>query len=405
MTEVKGHPGAHPHAGEYPIGAPEGTIKEAYRQIKDDPNAKGQAHQYMMNKANQLRLVFWETTAGCNLECAHCRRIDVAKTLMKDDLTFEESCKMIDGLLEVGRPILVLSGGEPLYRPDIFDIARYAISKGLTVALASNGTMIDAAMAKKIVDSGIQRVAISLDGIGETHDKLRKLVGSYDLAIRGVKELQKLGMPVQINCTIAKHNIHQVKEIYQNAIDLGAVALHIFMLVPVGCGVSIAEDQMLEPQVYEDTLSWFYEISKEKKIETKATCAPHYFRIMRQKAKEEGIQITPQTHGMAAMTKGCLAGSAICFISHKGQVFPCGYLPVEAGNIHRQEFKKIWDYSEVFANLRNPDLLKGKCGICEYKKVCEGCRARAYYEKDGDYMEEEPYCIYEPNKIAGKTAG
>ncbi|MBI3582049.1 MAG: radical SAM protein, partial [Nitrospinae bacterium] len=233
MENKKGHPGghpeAHPHAGEFPLGAPEGTIKEAYRQIKDDPNAKGQAHQYMMNKANQLRLVFWETTAGCNLECAHCRRIDVAKTLMKDDLTFEESCKMIDGLTEVGKPILVLSGGEPLYRPDIYDIARYAKSKGLTVALASNGTMINAEVAKKIVESGVQRVSISLDGIGEPHDKLRKLKGSYDMAIRGMKELQKVGMPVQINCTIAKHNIHQVKEIYQNAIDLGAVALHIFM--------------------------------------------------------------------------------------------------------------------------------------------------------------------------------
>lgn len=399
----KGHPGGHP--GGHPHGAgghPGGTIKEVYATIKDAPDAHGQAHQFMMNKQNQIRLVFWETTAGCNLECAHCRRIDVASTLMKNDLTTEQSKKMIDSLLEVGNPILVLSGGEPLYRPDIFELARYATDKGLTVALATNGTLVTAAVAQKIKESGIQRVSISLDGLGETHDFLRKLPGSYDMAIRGLNELRKIGVPVQINCTIAKHNVHQVKEIYQNAIDLGAVALHIFMLVPVGCGVTIAEDQMLDPQVYEDVLGWFYEVSKEKKIETKATCAPHYFRIMRQKAKEEGIQITPKTHGMAAMTKGCLAGSAICFISHKGEVFPCGYLPVEAGNIHRQSFKDVWDNSEVFANLRDPDKLKGKCGICEYKKVCEGCRARAYYEKGGDYMEEEPYCIYEPTKIAQK---
>jgi heme b synthase len=380
------------------------TIKEVYQDLKNSPEQKGQAHQYMMNKANQLRLVFWETTAGCNLECAHCRRIDVASSLMKNDLTFEESCRMIDGLLEVGRPILVLSGGEPLFRPDIFDIARYATGKGLIVALATNGTLVTPDVARKVKDSGIQRVSISLDGLGATHDQLRKLPGSYDMAIRGMKALQDAGMPVQINCTIARHNVHQVKEIYQNAIGLGAVALHIFMLVPVGCGVTIAEDQMLAPEVYEDVLSWFYEVSKEKKIETKATCAPHYFRIMRQKAKEEGIQITPQTHGMAAMTKGCLAGSAICFISHKGEVFPCGYLPVEAGNIHKDRFKDIWESSEVFANLRDPDALKGKCGVCEYKKVCEGCRARAFYEKNGDYMEEEPYCTYEPVKIAGKDA-
>ena len=355
-----------------------GTIKDVYKEIKESPDGSAHAHEYMTNEKRQIRLVFWETTAGCNLECAHCRRIDVARQLMKDDLTFEQSCKMIDGLTEVGKPILVLSGGEPLFRPDIFDIAKYAVSKGLTVALSTNGTMVTPDIAIKVKEAGIQRVSISLDGIGETHDTLRKLKGSYDRAVKGMKYLQAAGLPVQINCTIAKHNVHQVKEIYQNAIDLGAIALHIFMLVPVGCGVQIAEDQMLEPDKYEEVLSWFYEVSKEKKIETKATCAPHYFRIMRQKAAEEGIEITPNTHGMAAMTKGCLAGSAICFISHKGQVFPCGYLPVEAGNIHTQNFKDVWENSDIFAKLRDPNQLGGKCGACEYKTVCEGCRARAF---------------------------
>ncbi|MEE8483017.1 MAG: radical SAM protein, partial [Nitrospinota bacterium] len=291
--------------------------------------------------------------------------------------------------------------GEPLFRPDIFDIAKYAVGKGLTVALATNGTLVDEAMAKKIVDSGVQRVSVSLDGLNEIHDEFRKQKGSFDLALKGIKNLQALGMSTQINSTIAKHNVHQVKELYQFAVDQGVDALHIFMLVPVGCGVQIAEDQMLDPKVYEEVLEWFYEISKEGKIQTKATCAPHYFRIMRQKAKEEGIKITPKTHGMAAMTKGCLAGQSICFISHKGQVFPCGYLPVEAGNIHKERFKDIWENSETFKRLRDQDNLKGKCGICEYKKVCEGCRARAFYEK-GDYMEEEPYCIYEPVKISRK---
>lgn len=398
---MSGHPGGHPPGGHPGSGHP-GTIKDVYKDIKDRPDGHEHAHKFMSNVKNQVRLVFWETTAGCNLECAHCRRIDVARQLMKDDLTFEQSCKMIDGLAEVGKPILVLSGGEPLFRRDIFDIAKYAVSKGLTVALSTNGTMVTPDIAIKVREAGIQRVSISLDGIGETHDTLRKLKGSYDRAVQGMKYLQAEGLPVQINCTIAKHNVHQVKDIYQNAIDLGAVALHIFMLVPVGCGVQIAEDQMLEPDKYEEVLSWFYQVSKEKKIETKATCAPHYFRIMRQKAAEEGIEITPKTHGMAAMTKGCLAGSAICFISHKGQVFPCGYLPVEAGNIHKQSFKDVWENSEVFAKLRDPNALGGKCGACEYKTVCEGCRARAFYEHEGDYMAEEPYCTYIPERIALK---
>ncbi|MBI4667263.1 MAG: radical SAM protein [Nitrospinae bacterium] len=351
----------------------------------------------MMNSANQLRLVFWETTAGCNLECVHCRRLDVAHQMMKDDLDTEQSKQLIDAIAATSPCILVLSGGEPLFRPDIYELAEYADSKGLTVALATNGTMVTPEVARKIVDAKIQRVSISLDGASaETHDKFRQLPGSYERAIKGMKYLQELGMSTQINCTIAKHNAHEVQKIYQNAIDLGAEALHIFMLVPVGCGVQIEKDQSLDPEAYERILSWFYEVSKEGKIQTKATCAPHYFRIMRQKAAAEGITVTPKTHGMAAMTKGCLAGQSICFVSHKGQVFPCGYFPLEAGNVLSTPFKDIWDNAEVFRTLRDVEKLEGKCGMCDYKAVCEGCRARAFFYTGGDYMAEEPFCIYEP---------
>ena len=378
-----------------PDGMPEGTIKEVYSQIKEHGDSKVSS-QYMKNMQNKLRLVFWETTAGCNLECIHCRRIDVSTQLMNDDLTTKESFELVDAIVEAGNPILVLSGGEPLFRPDIFDIAKYAVKKGLTVALATNGTLVDEEMAKKIVDSGVSRVAISLDGAdADTHDKFRKLKGSFDLAVKGFKNLLALGMGMQINCTIAKHNAHQFRDLYNLAVNLGAEAIHIFMLVPVGCGVEIAEDQMLPADKYEELLNLFYDLSKEAVIQTKATCSPHYFRIMRERAKEEGVKITPKTHGMAAMTKGCLAGTGVCFVSHKGEVFPCGYLPVEAGHIKKQKFVDIWKNSPVFEKLRQPDLLGGKCGLCEYKKVCEGCRARAFYET-GDYMAEEPYCIYTP---------
>jgi len=382
----------HPHMGE-------GTIKDVYAKIKDHGDTKV-SHQYMKNVKNQLRLVFWETTAGCNLECIHCRRLDVSTQLMNDDMTTEESYEFIDALAETAKPILVLSGGEPLFRPDIFDISKYAVSKGLTVALATNGTLVDEAMAKKIVDAKVSRVSISLDGAdAETHDKFRKLKGSFEKAIEGFNNLKKLGMSMQINSTIAKHNSHQLHDLYNLCLKLEAVAMHIFMLVPVGCGVEIADDQMLAPERYEELLNIFYDMSKEAKIQTKATCSPHYFRIMRERAREEGIKITPKTHGMAAMTKGCLAGTGVCFVSHKGEVFPCGYLPVNAGHVKKQHFRDIWKDSPVFAKLREPDLLGGKCGECEYKKVCEGCRARAFYET-GDYMAEEPYCIYKPKMMS-----
>lgn len=385
----------HPHAQ----GA---TIKEVYSQIKDDSTGKTSS-TYMKNTKNQLRLLFWETTAACNLECIHCRRLDVSKELANDDLTTDEAFKFIDDLTSFARPILILSGGEPLYRPDIFDIAKYAVKKELKVALATNGTLVDENKAKEIVDCGVERVSISIDGSNaETHDNFRKIPGSFESAIRGFNNLKNLGMSVQINCTIARHNVDQFDDIYNLAVKMGAAALHLFMLVPVGCGVEIAEDQMLDPALYEDVLNNLYNKSKESKLHLKATCAPHYFRIMRERAKEEGITISPKTHGMAAMTKGCLAGTAVCFVSHKGQVFPCGYLPVESGNIKTSNIKDIWDSSAIFTNLRDASLLEGKCGRCEYKKVCEGCRARAFYDT-GNYMAAEPYCAYQP-KGEAKTS-
>jgi heme b synthase len=363
------------------------------------------------NQQNQLRLLFWETTAGCNLECIHCRRLDVSKELMKNDMTTAEAFEFLDRLADFAQPILVLSGGEPLFRPDIFDIAAHARDRGLVVALATNGTLITETVAQKIVASGIRRVAISIDGADEiTHDSFRKQHGSLNAALNGFRHLKKLGMSLQINCTVTKHNVHQIDTLYAMARDLGTDALHLFMLVPVGCGVQIAESNALPAEEYERVLNWMYDKSKLKEIHLKATCAPHYFRIMRQRAKDEHVRIeVSHSHGkpegpghhhdMSAMTKGCLAGSAICFVSHTGEVFPCGYLPVSAGNVKRQSIREIWNDSAVFTRLRDDDQLEGKCGLCEYKRVCMGCRARAYYEEDGNYMAEEPYCIYEPKRM------
>jgi radical SAM protein with 4Fe4S-binding SPASM domain len=309
-----------------------------------------------------------------------------------------------------GRDLPVITGGEPLFRPDIFDIAQHARDRGLMTALATNGTLINETVAQKIVDAGIRRVAISIDGADETtHDNFRKQPGSLAAALRGFRHLKKLGMSMQINCTVTKHNVHQIETLYGMARELGADALHLFMLVPVGCGVQIAESNALPAEEYERVLNWMYDKSKDRAIHLKATCAPHYFRIMRQRAKQEHIRIEathshgkpqgPGHHDMSAMTKGCLAGSAICFVSHTGQVFPCGYLPVPAGNIREQSMAEIWNQSHVFAELRNEDHLEGKCGLCEFKRVCLGCRARAYYESRGNYMAEEPFCIYEPKRM------
>jgi len=345
------------------------------------------------------RLIFWETTAGCNLRCTHCRRIDVADRLVPEDLSTAESKQLIDQIVAFCNPILVLSGGEPLIRPDISEIAEYAVARGLRVALATNGTLIDEHMAQRIVDAGIRRVAVSLDGAtAETHDPFRALPGCFAQALEGIEHLRRQGMSVQINTTVARHNIDELPQILSLALSLGADALHIFLLVPVGCGVEIADEQMISPRQYEEVLNWFHDRDQEGLLELKATCAPHYFRIVRQRTAAEKRQRVAElaaSSELHAMTKGCLAGTGVCFVSHKGEVFPCGYLPLLAGSVREQPLPEIWDGSKVFRELRDPELLQGKCGRCEFKRICGGCRARAY-GMTGNYLDEEPFCVYEP---------
>jgi radical SAM protein with 4Fe4S-binding SPASM domain len=410
-----------------------------------EDNEKRAHHPAAENKA---RLVFWEVTKGCNLRCIHCRAT-ATELSSPTDLATRNALDIIDQIVAAANPILVLSGGEPLYRSDIFQLARHATDNGLRVALATNGTLVTKDVARMIVDSGVRRVSISLDGANAaTHDTFRGIPGAFDAAVHGLRNLKTLGMSVQINMTIARHNAHQLPDVLQLARNLGADALHTFLLVPVGCGVDIASEQMVPPEEYEHMLNWFYDQSLTGGIELKATCAPHYFRVVRQRraadrrAAEVLARITPapsseisaganapaqaqigptemtmpgstgiaiKQHGVGqpvghpgghpsdlnAMTKGCLAGTGVCFISHEGEVYPCGYLPVIAGDLRKQSFREIWENSEVFHELRDTNNLKGKCGCCEFRNVCMGCRARAY-AATGDFMDEEPFCVYEP---------
>ena len=344
-------------------------------------------------KVKPPRIIAWELTNACNLACIHCRASAI-KEPQPGELSTAQAKHFVDELVEY-KPMLILTGGEPLLRADVFEIARYATGKGLRAVLATNGTLLTPEIVRKLKEAGIQRVSISIDGATkEMHDIFRGEAGAFEGALRGIDILKKEGISFQVNTTITKRNLTQIPRIYDLAIELKASALHIFLLVPTGRGEEI-ESEEIPPEEYEKVLNWFYDQSKDKRMQLKATCAPHYFRIMRQRAKAEGIRITPETHGFEAMTKGCLGGSAFCFISSRGDVYPCGYLPALAGNILEKPFKMIWEKSKVFNDLRDPGLLKGKCGLCEYKNVCGGCRARAY-AGTGDYLDEEPFCMYVP---------
>ncbi|MBI2372235.1 MAG: radical SAM protein [Deltaproteobacteria bacterium] len=351
------------------------------------------------------RLIFWEVTKGCNLRCAHCRAEPLAFR-PPEDLSTAAALRLIEAIAARAKPVLVFSGGEPLYRRDLFELARHAGQQGLLPALATNGTLITAALAEQVVGAGFRRVSISLDGAtAATHDAFRRMPGAFERAVRGLLCLKALGMSLQINTTLTRHNVRELPAILDLAEQLGADALHLFMLVPVGCGLTLDEGERLPAEAYEEILTWFYDQEQVRPLQLKATCAPHYFRIMRQRAAARGEPL-PASYGrqlhmgaahqsLHSMTKGCLAGTGICFISHRGEVFPCGYLPVSAGDAARQPFGEIWDHSPVFRALRDPGLLKGKCGRCEFKQICEGCRARAYAQT-GDYLDEEPYCLYQP---------
>ncbi len=350
----------------------------------------------MMQK-NIPRLIFWELTKRCNLTCAHCRA-EADNIDFSGELNTSEIKRIIDEISSKYSPILVLTGGEPLYRNDVFEIAKYAAEKKLRTALATNGTLVTDEIAKKIKGAGIARASISIDGSSAaSHDGFRGIPGSFESALNGARLLKNNGVEFQFNMTVTKRNVGEVDDILSLAVKEGASALHLFMLVPVGCGVEIAETDMISADKYEEVLQWFYDRSREVNIEFKATCAPHYYRIIRQRAKSEGRTLSFETDGMAAMTRGCLAGTGVCFISHRGEVQPCGYLPVSAGNVLKTPFPEIWEHAEVFTTLRDFGTLKGKCGACEYKGVCGGCRARAHYAEN-DMLGEEPYCLYEPLK-------
>ena len=345
--------------------------------------------------SKNLSMIAWEVTRSCNLNCIHCRAAANSGPYA-GELSTEKCFQLIDEIAAEAKPVIILTGGEPLLRPDIFDIAAYGTGKGLRMVMATNGTLVDESTAKKMIKSGIKRVSVSLDGKdAQNHDAFRGEIGAFTGALNGIEAMKRAGLEFQINTTVTTANLKQIKEILDLAIQLGAAAHHIFLLVPTGRGRNLAE-QAITAADYEETLMWFHKESMNCSIQLKATCAPHYFRIMHQQ-KDKGQKKKPVSGQFHEMTRGCLGGISFCFISHIGHVHPCGYLELDCGNVQKQKFSRIWQSSEMFRNLRDLSKYGGKCGRCEFIKVCGGCRARAY-EATGDYLAEEPLCLYRPRR-------
>ncbi len=351
----------------------------------------------------ELQLVAWEITRSCNLHCAHCRASSTTGSY-KGELSTQKAFTLIDQIREVGNPIIILTGGEPLVRSDVYSIAEYATVSGLRVVMGTNGTLVTPRVAARLKDAGLSRISVSLDfPSAQTQDRFRGQQGAFEAALSGIRCIRQSGMEVQVNCTLTRLNIAYLNDLLSLALNEGAVAFHPFFLVPTGRGRGLS-DVELSAEEYEKALNWIYDkqLDLGDKIFFKPTDAPHYMRILRQRNGNQELKAPPtraphgRRGGADSISRGCMAGSGFCFISHTGRVQGCGYLDVAAGNIQHQSFGEIWRDSPLFQQLRDLSALKGKCGVCEYKRVCGGCRARAL-ESTGDYLAAEPYCIYQPH--------
>lgn len=348
-----------------------------------------------------LRLIFWETTRACNLQCPHCRA-QAQRQRSPEELTTQEAKRFLKQAAAFSKPIIVFSGGEALLRGDIYELIRYANEAGLKSTVATNASLVSEAAARQLKENKTALVAVSIYGANaHSHDAFCGAPGAFKKTLAGIEELKKAGVPLQINTTITKKNISELEAMGNFALKQGAIAYHVFFLVPVGRGKSIAGDE-ISPYEYEQAFNRLYDFQSNFPIRVKATCAPHYYRVLRQRLAKEKKKLPSASDNFSAITKGCLAGQGVCFVSYKGEVFGCGYLPVKAGDLRKEDFKSIWLESELFKDLRDSSKLKGRCASCEFKLVCGGCRARAY-AATGDFLGEEPYCVYQPSPLRKRS--
>lgn len=327
-------------------------------------------------------LVSWNTTNACNLYCQHCYRD--AGTSVKNELNTEEATALIDEIAKAGFKIMIFSGGEPLMRPDIYQLIAHAAQKGLRPVLGTNGTLITPEVARKLKEAGTAAVGISLDSIDASrHDQFRAVSGAWQKAVDGMRACKREGLPFQVHTTVVEWNYDEVEEITDFAVSVGARGHHIFFLVPTGRAVDIEKESLRATQ-YENLIRRLLKKQQQVDIEVKPTCAPQFMRI----AEQMGLKLR--------FSRGCLAGISYCIISPTGNVQPCAYLDIPVGNVRITPFNEIWKSNEVFNKLRSMEY-GGQCGTCRYKKVCGGCRARAYYYHQ-DFMAEEPWCLYHGRK-------
>jgi len=347
-------------------------------------------------------LVVWNLTNACNLRCQHCyQRADKPSP---DELSTEEAKRIIDQLSESNVSAIAFSGGEPMVRPDFYELAQYAVSNGLQVSVATNGTLLTQENVKRLKEAGVAYVEVSLDGAkAEIHDAFRGVKGAFEKTCEGIRNAVNGGLYTGIATVATRNNLKEIPDIVDLAKELGVTRIIFFNFIPTGRGEDIS-DVDLSPEERESLLKYLYQLASNGKIEALST-APQYARVCLQQSMGEGESVTSLTHfaalklpnetkQLADFIGGCGAGRLYCAIQPNGLVTPCVFMPIVVGDLRKQSLKEIWSHSKVLNELSDRDALKGRCRHCQYKYVCGGCRARAY-AYFGDYLAPDPGCIRE----------
>jgi AdoMet-dependent heme synthase len=354
-------------------------------------------------------LVIWETTRACDLACLHCRAEAVPGRDPRE-LGTEEAKRLLRTIREFGRPLVVLTGGDPLKRPDVVELVGYGSELGLRMAMTPSGTpLMTPEILSALKRAGLKRLAVSVDGSSAAiHDAFRGVAGSYDWTLAMLRHARELGLPTQVNTTVSRYNLDDFDGLCALMTELGIVLWSVFFLVPTGR--ARAED-VADAEAFEAVFHRMYALSQRVPFDIKSTAAPQYRRVVvqrevsRRRAGAVGSTVSERPTGGPGFTlgdgveraRGVNDGDGFVFVAHDGEIYPSGFLPVSAGNVRTADLVAVYRTSPLFVALRDRDRLRGKCGVCEYRAICGGSRARAY-ATTGDWLESDPYCAHEPSR-------
>ncbi|MBL8215207.1 MAG: TIGR04053 family radical SAM/SPASM domain-containing protein [Bryobacterales bacterium] len=342
---------------------------------------------------NSPFLVIWETTQACDLACRHCRACAIPR---RDpaELGPQEGLDLLDQIRALGDPLMIFTGGDPLKRPDIFELLAHSVELGLRTTITPSATPLLTEWAvRRMASVGVARMAISLDSSSaDEHDRFRGVQGSFDRSLASLRWALKAGLETQINTTVTVHNLHDLDQIAALVAESEAKLWSVFFLVATG-RASHKDD--LTAEEYEQVFGYLYELSKAARFDIKTTEAQHYRRFVAQRRKFDGSGGTRPGIDLIARHGGINDGKGLVFISHTGEIFPSGFLPLSAGNVRRDLLAEVYQKHPLFLGLRRPEEFSGKCGVCEYRNICGGSRARAY-AVGGDCFRSDPRCSYQP---------